>query len=373
MTTNTFLSDNAHPEGKFLSTDTIGLSQQQVERAIAASCQGQTADTQWQIYLQALAWQGVQEWLQKRAPQLSAHVPELAETVSGWIQVGPFRVQLVVTDALENAEVSVPESAITDPNKQAHFYVLVEVLEDIEQVTVGGYLRYDHLLGQGQLPLSDGLCWLTVDWFEASGDRLLLELQALNPAALDLEPAPGNPQSTPTLPQRVINTGLWLRDQLDQAAQELAWVLLPPPAMSLAIAMRSATSPLTQFSDMVSNLAEQQVPIPPDARAAYKGLLGPNYELYLYVITWELAPDEWSLLAVLAAPSGTVLPPQSGLQILEGTEPLVIQRAAHATDGGYLFAQVAGTQEEEFAIQVELPGQGAIALPPFRFDKYGDN
>lgn len=367
MMTNTFLSDDALPEGKLLSTDTIELAAEQVDRAIAASHQGQTEQEQWHRYVQALAWEGVQEWFQKRAPQLTLQRQEGPALER--FQVGDFRVYLVVTDSLDHREVALSEAAV---QPLAHFYLLVEVLEDLEQVTVGGYLRGDQMR---QSAIEHGFCWLDTTQVEASSDRLLLELQSLSPAAIalpDTAPDVVVRPNTPTLGQRVINAGLWLRDQLDPLAEELAWMLLPAPGLSPAI--RGVRSPVEQFNDVMANLADQQgVQVPPQAKAAYKGLFGQEQDLYLYVVTWELepwnTPSEWCLMAILSAPSGTPLPAQTDLQIWEGLEPLVEQRLEHSTDGGYLFAQVGGSQDEQFSIQIRLPGYDMVQLPPFGFDK----
>lgn len=385
MMTNTF--DDILPIGKFLSTDAISLTPEQIDHAIAASQQGQTYDEQWRLYLQALAVEGSQEWFQMRVPDLpiirSARDVSWNAFIGGMceqLQVGQFRVNLLITDALESCEVALPEAALTHPNGMAHFYVLVEVMEEEGQVTIGSYLRQDQLMQQSELLVMDGLYWLETNRFDGAIDRLLLDLQFLNPSAISLQTATIASSTATSLPallpptvlQQVINTGLWLRNQLDQAAQDLAWILLPPVAIPSPL--RPTRAPDEQLNILVSNLAEQRgVLIPGQARSAYKTLWKGDHEFYLYAISWEMialdqAP-EWSLMAILAAPSGSSLPANTSLQLCEGQEPLVEQRLEYLTDGGYLYAQVGGLQNEQFTIRVQFPNQEYIQFPPFSFDK----
>lgn len=380
--TNTF--DDILPIVKFLNADAIPLTSEHLDQAVTASQRGQNPDEQWQFYLQALAIEGMQEWLHMRVPNLpmirSARDVSWGVSTRGiWeqLQVGQFRVNLLITDALESREVALPEAVLTHPNGIAHFYVLVEVMEEEEQVTIGPYLRHDQLIQQAELLATDGLYWLDTGWFEGTSDRLLLDLEFLNSAAIPLEPVtPAASAVTPalssTLRQQVINTGLWLRDQLDQVAQDLAWILLPPVAMPSPL--RPTRAPDEQLNILVSNLAEQRgVLIPGQARSAYRALREGDCEFYLYVMSWEMmAPGqapEWSLMAILAAPSGVPLPANTSLQLWEGQECLVEQRLAYPTDGGYLYAQVGGLQTEQFAIRVQFPNQEAIQFPPFSFEK----
>ncbi|MBD2158406.1 DUF1822 family protein [Leptolyngbya sp. FACHB-16] len=380
MMTNTF--DDIAPVGKFLRSDAISLTSEQIDHAIAASQQGQTHDEQWRLYLQALAIEGIQEWFQMRAPDLpiiraARDVSWKASTGGIWeqLQVGQFRVNLLITDALESREVALPEAALTHPNGIAHFYVLVEVMDEEEQVTIGPYLRQDQLMQQSELLVMDGLYWLDTSWFEEPSDRLLLDLQFLNPSAIPLEtvtPASSTPALLLPTVRQVMNTGLWLRGQLDQVAQDLAWILLPPVAMPSPL--RPTRAPDEQLNILVSNLVEQQgVLIPAQARSACKVLREGDREFYLYAISWEvIAPGqtpEWSLMTILAAPSGVPLPANTSLQLWEGQGLLVEQRLEYPTDGGYLYAQVGGLQNEQFTIRVQFPNQEAIQFPPFSFEK----
>lgn len=397
MITNTFLPDDTLPNGRLLSTEALSLTPEQIDRAIQLSQLGQNDNEQWQFYLQTLALQGIQEWFQKRAPELSFHSSwldrdmPLNRPIPGFgvssdrseqgmlpsFQVGNFRMNLVITDALETAEVAVSETAIARLEGMAHFYLLVEVLEEFAQITVAGYLRRDQMIQHSLAPAADGLCWLATDWFEQESDRLLLELQSLDPTTIPLtEQTVSRQGNTPSLQQQVINTGLWLRNQLDQVAQDLGWILLPSPVLSPA--MRAVRSPVEQFSNLQSSLAERQgVLIPPQAKTAYKQLGGENHAFCLYIVTWELEPgdhpSEWSLMVILAAPSGTLLPANTDLQIWEGPEQLLKQRLEHPTDGGYLFAQVGGTQDEQFSIGIHFPNQEFLQLAPFGFDKNAGN
>jgi hypothetical protein len=69
--TNSFIDDDFIFNGMFLSLENITLSPEQMTWAIELS-QSIVSETQrWQTYLNALALAGIEQWLQKRAPELT--------------------------------------------------------------------------------------------------------------------------------------------------------------------------------------------------------------------------------------------------------------------------------------------------------------
>jgi hypothetical protein len=69
--TNHLTDNNFIPNATFLSLENITLSPEQIEWAIELSQSVPTESQQWQTYLNALALAGVEQWLQKRAPELT--------------------------------------------------------------------------------------------------------------------------------------------------------------------------------------------------------------------------------------------------------------------------------------------------------------
>ena len=167
------------------------------------------------------------------------------------------------------------------------------------------------------------------------------------------------------LTQPAINVGRWLWDELDNLALEFSWVLLP---IAPATAMRS---PGEEFTAIKSQLQQQGLEIPLQARAAFKDLLLAGFQLRLYAVTWHLVsesdPHLWTLLLVLGAPSGNNLPYNLKLRVSDQTGILVEQGINQETGGSYLFTRVIGSWDEKFLVSVRLMDGIELTLPPFAF------
>ncbi|MEM1395279.1 MAG: DUF1822 family protein, partial [Cyanobacteria bacterium P01_H01_bin.150] len=90
---------------------------------------------QWKTYLNNLTLLGFEEWLQEQLPDI-----DIKQTGIN-LQVGKFKVQLITVDNMIDDFVNIPLDNINSPNLAAHFYVLVEVLEEIEQLRIHGLIR----------------------------------------------------------------------------------------------------------------------------------------------------------------------------------------------------------------------------------------
>jgi Protein of unknown function (DUF1822) len=348
-----------------LPIDAITLSDAQSDRALALSQTAAPAQ-QWQTYLDALAAAGFGEWLQERAPSLSP-----SPAAAGPLLVNGFRLWLVTADG--DAEVAVPRRALASP---AHFYVMVDVWEEQQQVAVSGCLRYDQLpaaLGEG---LGEGDVWVARSAFDPDPSHLLLALRHADPATIAfpqaaVQPVMAQTAAAPTTPigqrvtQPMVNLGRWLQGQLDSVAAELAWVLMPPLEMSpgLRSTRDSGDGSMNQLGAVLQMLDRQGITLPPNAQTGYQDL--PVAPLRLYIVTGALVDGEWSLLAILGPQPGTVMPADTRLSLSDATGVLVEQTLA--AQSSYLFGQVVGTMAETFTVTVHLPNGTNYALPTFMF------
>ncbi|NJK52186.1 MAG: DUF1822 family protein [Leptolyngbyaceae cyanobacterium SU_3_3] len=331
-----------------LNTTPTQLAPEHIQQAVSLSRSIYLSDQRWQVYLSALGVLGFEQWLGERDPDLmvqqnsqsqsgaSIWQPSLANLLSVGcnIQVGAFKVCLITVGSLLDDQVNVPIAALNLPDFAAHFYVLMQVLEEEEQVAVTGFFTYEHYR-QHQTSLHIDRDWtyaLPFDWFNLDPQALLLNLRCLQPdsirlAAMDVtqpsvalrqklaslrsqfyqQPAweiltveegmtlLSNPDLVNSLyvspPPQAINVGLWLRNQIDSVAQELGWQLMPSPAM------RSLRE---DFDTIRLSLEQQGVQIPPSARGAYRVLRSQQTSLRLYALTWLLSESsEWMLLIAL--------------------------------------------------------------------------
>lgn len=436
-------------------SDTIRLTAEQVNRAVQLSCQGVTPAQQWQTYLNALALAGFEQWLGERASDLSLNQenssifqPAYANAIAAVanVQVGTFKLCLLAAGSLTDEVVSVPQAVIDLPEFAAHFYVVLEVLEEQEQVRIQGFMRRDQLTAQLEAsaiqPDTDWTYELPSAWFEPDANELLLYMRCLAPGAIALpqpaaqpteslsqlqadlapqlprlrsetswwqilsweqaaailanpellswvlgqsEASPSRPAPEPQpaiaqqLAQQAMNVGRWLRDELDQAAQNLSWVLLP--TLTPASAMRSAVK---EFSAVTQELTRSGLAIPTAARGAYQDLELAGSPVRLHAVTWPILssqnPPEWTLLIVLGPQPDemrdtrsfrAVLPEGILLRISDQTQVLVERRLQQGWEDTYLYARVVGTWDEEFLVTLSKNGQ-TMTLPPFAFHPNSD-
>ena len=375
----------------------IVLSSTQLDQALELSDRVVDDNQRWQVYLNALALVGFEEWLQQRTTDVAVNRKHSTilqpQTMNGTaavcnLEANGFRISLLGTESLLEGTLSIPRSVIDMPEFIAHFYVAAEIYEEQGQVILRGFLRYDQLINHQQtapLPIgSNDTYQLPLEWFEPDLDRLLLHLSCLEPGAIVL-PTPASASVPPSalasrplhqvLVQSVVNAGLWLQQQWNEMTEELAWTLLPPfesanAMRSGASGMRSLQTPLEEFNQILTTLQRGGMSIPLDAQAAYRDFEMAGIPLRLYGVTAALVGEnqapEWSLLLVLKTQNETALPDGMGLRVRDLINLVDEQTQDQQSQADYLFTRVIGTLEEQFLVTIALNNQ-TLTLPPFAF------
>lgn len=172
----------------------------------------------------------------------------------------------------------------------------------------------------------------------------------------------------PTLRDTVINTAVWLQDQLDQVAQNLSWVLLPAFAPE-PVGLRSQTP---ELDAILAQLQHKSVAIPRTARSAYHNLQVGANQLRLYAVTWPRisteAIPEWFLLLILLGQPNHRLTPGTKLRIRDATG-ILIERELHTRSiHQYIYGGVSGTWSETFGVTITLADGASLTLPEFAFN-----
>lgn len=422
--------------------ETILLEETVIEQARELCCSIQNEARHWQAYLNALALFAFEEWLLERAPELpikrehcsifQPHYANVIEAVYN-LKVGEFKLCLMAMGSLTDKAIAFPRAVIELPEFAAHFYVVLEVIEELEQATIQGFIRYDRLIACSRShPLQAEPNWtyrLPLTWFESNTDELLRCLRFLEPDAIALPPIPTHPRAalstlqaefsrllpqlqsherqlwevltweqgaalltnsellnqlfaipqgenvevTPienklqTLKEPIVNVGLWLRDEIDELAQKLSWVLLPAFAPE-AVPLRSPTQ---ELEVILKQLERTGATIPPVARGAYTDFKLAENSLRLYAVTWpRLVPNNiqaWTLLLILGAAPGTSLSCDVKLLVSDETQVLLERVLEPKTEDCYLYAQAVGTWDEEFTVTLSTTVGASLTLAPFVF------
>ena len=168
---------------------TVTLSTAAIDWAVRVCQQDPDQSRQWPTFLRAMAVQGLQAWLESGADNLSLHGgAEPLPTPDSLYRVNDFRLAIVAQGSLSDDVVTIPKSSLDDAANFAHLYILAEVHDEADHVTILAGLRHDHLLAhrhRGDLiSQADGTYIVPVAYFESSPEDILLYLNCLNPDQL---------------------------------------------------------------------------------------------------------------------------------------------------------------------------------------------
>ena len=166
------------------------------------------------------------------------------------------------------------------------------------------------------------------------------------------------------LSQQVVNVGLWLQSELDEIAQNIAWTMLPPPALATvplrSVRVTATESVSEEFAAIIDELRGTELQVPTEARGAYLDFNLANNPFRLYAITWLNSPEEWTLLLVLGLQTGRELPPGLKLQISDRDGVLFEQLIETDSEDVYLYASTIGDLTEQFVAQISCQNQEEI-------------
>ena len=192
---------------------------------------------QWQTYINALALIGFEEWLEERKPELQINrdkcsilQPEYASIIDAVcnLKVADLKFCLIATCEPLDEIVAIPRATIELPEFTAHFYVLIEVLEEQEQIIIRAFLRYDQLVDyQERKNLETQQDWsyqLPLSLFNPEVSNLLIYSHFVKPTAIPLPLVPAINQDTASLTQADLEELLSnLKSPSEKIWQHLTW------------------------------------------------------------------------------------------------------------------------------------------------------
>jgi len=362
--------------------ESIWLEPEDFEEAARISNPVTGEAQQWQSYLKGLALIGFERWVNQRDANLSVNRENCS--LFQWdngidvvckVKVGEFQVCLIVTEELTD-NVLVPNRAVDLPELTGHFYVVMEVLEEQEQVVLSGLLRYDKLIDyRDSVKLQvgeDRYYQIPLSLFEHKINHLLFYSRYLEPSAIPLpekKPLTDDviPASPTPLSDHVINLGLWLRDEIDDLTRSLGWGLPAPLIPATATGFRSIES----FDTAIAQLMDRGINIPSQASGSCRTIYLGDTSLEVLAGIWALPPtsDEsipkWSLLLILGMPSGGFLPQGIRLQVKDVNS--VLYDKILENDDYYMMVRLIANVTEQFTATIELQGE-EFELEPFAFN-----
>ncbi|KAM3100112.1 DUF1822 family protein [Phormidesmis sp. 146-12] len=362
----------------------VPLESDQMEQAIAISRRVSNPENRWQVYLNALALAGFEQWLKTRTTEIRLESSQcrILESSSSdtptavcHLQVNDLKLCLVAVPSFSDSVIEIPAAVIDHPNLMAQFYIPVAIYEEIEQVSIQRFLRYDELVrdrdAQTIQPGINGIYSIPFNWFNPDLNQLLLYLSCLDSAAI---PLPVHSEFSLPLRQLfiqpLINVGQWIHQQVNDT---LDWVILPP--LNLAPAMRETSThlsgevnqPIADLTAILTDLIRGGMQPPENARVGYQELQLGDRSLRLYAMVAPLInAEEWSLLLILRSHSDQPLQGLS-MQVTDGTQIIVNQTLNDSVNADFLYGTAIGTYDEQFTLTIALTDGTSLTLPPFAF------
>lgn len=293
---------------------------------------------QWQTYLNVLALQGFEQWLSERIPGKTISRENCGIEQVFYLKLGDCKLCLIAKEHLLDEVVNFPQ-ALFQPESAAHFYVLLEVLEEEEQVIVRGFLRNEQLINyQNQFDLqSQGWCELPLSLFDSSANRLLYYCRFYAKTAISI---PVTSVETKTEVEYLKET----RTKLSQWFQEIvdsSWEAIDTlinPEANLAWNTRMTEFPGSKKGKLI-NL----------------GMELNHQTVALLVNVGEEIEDKLSILIQLH-PTGETryLPPHLKLTLLSKAEKILQEVESRSGDNYIQLKSFKGEPGKRFSIEVSL-------------------
>jgi hypothetical protein len=327
---------------RLLLPETLWLEPEHYQQAKEVSDSPSPEDRQWQDYLTLLGRLAFIDWLRERLPgyPIRNQSNEVAEVST--VNVGDFHVCLIAVEHVLDEVVQIPKVAIEQPERVAHFYVVLEVLEDQEQIVVRGFLRHDELVefnDPSATSQADESCQIPLAALDAEVNHLVFYVQQVEPSAI-LRPT-ASPQATEAsspIELSTIKTRLsqWLQGALDEGWQTIDSLISPEANLAWSTRHTALNAKGGKLINFGLQLASQAV-------------------VLLITVTPE-SEDKIGIGAqVLPAGGAQILPPQLKLTLLSGTDEKILQQVESREQDNYIqLKPFKGRPGTGFSIEVSL-------------------
>jgi hypothetical protein len=334
---------------RLLLPDSIWLEAEQIEQAREISHQAVGEAHQWQAYLNSLGLLGFEQWINERLPDHSLHRETTAIEVAAQLQVGDFKLCLVTAEHVLDEVVAIPEAAINRPELISHFYVVLEVIEEQQEVIIRGFLRHDQLINhfrQAHFKSSNGHYLVPLSFVDSEPNHLLFYCRFLEPASIPPLLLSSAQAGSITGISNSIHLDLQkTRTKLDQWLEgifEETWQTLDAlinPTAALALSTRNAETDIRRgkLVDLGMQLARQTV--------ALLIIVAPEIENKLSVLV-QLHPTN----------EAKTLPPHLKLTLLSKLGKVLQDVESRQHDSYIQLKSFRGEPGKCFSIEISLEG-----------------
>jgi hypothetical protein len=318
--------------------EVIWIEPENIERAIAIRDRTSNESQQWQVYLNTLALLCLKEWLRERTPNVIINRESDINKLASYLKLGDFKICVIATENLLDEIVNLPQDVLAQPELVAHFYVIIEVLEEEEQAIIRGFQRYD-LLNNYRLQVNlsvqaDGCYPFPLSVFDAEPNRLLAYCRHLEPSAIIL---PVLEKKLEVFQETKTKLSRWLQGIVDEGWQTID-ALINSEA-NLALATRNTFLETGTKAGKLINLGMQ---------------LGSQTVAILITVTQESEEKIGINLQVYPTGGESYLPPDLQLTLLSKAGKILQEVRSRSQDSYIQLKSFKGEPGKLFSIEIGL-------------------
>ena len=224
-------------------------------------------NTSWQIYLNTLALLGLEVWLEKSLPDKVILRDIDRITTAGYLNADKFKICAIATESLLCEVVEIPKAIIENPDNFAHFYVVVEVLEEEEQVVIKGFLSHKQLIENKdnlKLSTSDSCYQIPLSFLDMEPNHLSLyqryvEASEFLPLVAQSQITQTNQIAANIVSKTTTKLSKWLQGVIDESWQALDSIKRPELNLDYSFRSIDDETKRTKIIDLGINLDSHKV------------------------------------------------------------------------------------------------------------------
>ena len=304
-----FKSPNASTDFRLLLPESIWLETEDFDRANNISKRSSHESNQWQIYVNALALFALEKWLKDRMPEQSISTSEQIIENTGRLNIGEFKVCAIATDNLLDELVELPRNVVESPELTTHFYALLEVLEEEEEVIFRGCLNYNQLINycdRLNLQPQNNFYQLPLSLFDMEPNHLLFNCRFLEPNSISL-PVKAAQTATATpkyIQESTTKLSQWLQNVFDETWQTIDSLINPEANLEYGLRNPDEEVKRAKLINLGMQLGEGNVALLVKIKGEPNGKLAVSIQLHPGGETRHLPPN---LKLILLSKAGKVL------------------------------------------------------------------
>jgi hypothetical protein len=215
----------------------------------------------WQKYLNSLALIGFEKWLDGRIPYPIVNHDIAGLETACHLEIGDFKFSLIAIEHLLDEVVNVHPDIINIPKFTAHFYVVIEVLEEEAEIMIRGFLRHDELINaRSRMNLSilqDDFYQIPFSIFDTEPNHLLFYCKFTEASAI-ISPA-NSEDFLPSLKKNTIKLSQWLQGAFDDGWQTIDTLINPEANLAFSTRNVIEAARRGKLIDLGVQLASQTV------------------------------------------------------------------------------------------------------------------